>query len=114
MERSDTHHDPNDGDGFREALNPSYDLLPDGLFEMPDGLFPKLSILRLGRERKLSAVRLAMEHGAKARRAAKCNPPSLLRYNRYAALTRPTNLPDGQISKNLSSPLCKNISVFQK
>jgi hypothetical protein len=30
VERSDTHHDPNDGDGFREALNPSYDLLPDG------------------------------------------------------------------------------------
>jgi hypothetical protein len=26
----DTHHDPNDGDGFREALNPSNDLLPDG------------------------------------------------------------------------------------
>jgi hypothetical protein len=26
-----------DGDGFREALNPSYDLLPDGLFDLPDG-----------------------------------------------------------------------------
>jgi hypothetical protein len=26
----DTHHDPNDGDRFREALNSSYDLLPDG------------------------------------------------------------------------------------
>jgi hypothetical protein len=26
----DTHHDPNGGDGFREALNPSDDLLPDG------------------------------------------------------------------------------------
>jgi hypothetical protein len=54
-----------------------------------------------------------MEHGAKARRAAKCNPPSLLRYNRYAALTRPTNLPDGQISKNLSSLFCKNILIFR-
>ena len=27
---------------------------------------------------------------------------------------RSTGLPDGQISKNLSSPLCKNISVFPK
>jgi hypothetical protein len=32
----------------------------------------------------------------------------------YAALTRPTNLPVGQISKNLSSPVRKNISVFPK
>jgi hypothetical protein len=30
VERSDTHHVPADGDGFREGLNPSYDLLPDG------------------------------------------------------------------------------------
>jgi hypothetical protein len=30
VERSDTHRDPNDGDGLREALNPSYDLLPGG------------------------------------------------------------------------------------
>ena len=30
VERSDTHHGLNDGDGFREALNPSYDPLPDG------------------------------------------------------------------------------------
>jgi hypothetical protein len=37
VERSDTHHVPADGDGFREGLNPSYDLLPDGLFELPDG-----------------------------------------------------------------------------
>src|ERR1700676_881902 len=53
---SDTHHDLDGRDGFRGKLNPSCDLLPDGLF----------------------------------------------------------NLPDGQISKNLSSPFCKNISVFQK
>jgi hypothetical protein len=26
-----------DGDGFREGLNPSYDLLPDGLFDCPTG-----------------------------------------------------------------------------
>ena len=37
MERSDTHHVLDDGDGFREGLNPSYDLLSDGLFELPDG-----------------------------------------------------------------------------
>ena len=37
MERSDTHHVLDDGDGFREALNPSYDLSPDGLFDLPDG-----------------------------------------------------------------------------
>jgi len=37
VERSDTHHVPDDGDGFREGLNPSYDLLPDGLSELPDG-----------------------------------------------------------------------------
>jgi hypothetical protein len=30
------------------------------------------------------------------------------------AAIRLTDLPDGQISKNLSSPVCKNISVFQK
>jgi len=28
--------------------------------------------------------------------------------------TRHLMVPDGQISKNLSSPLCKNISVFPK
>jgi hypothetical protein len=32
VERSDTHHVLGDGDGFREGLNPSYDLLPEGLF----------------------------------------------------------------------------------
>ena len=37
VERSDTHHVPDDGDGFREGLNPSYDLLPDGLSDWPDG-----------------------------------------------------------------------------
>jgi hypothetical protein len=26
-----------DGDWFREALNPSCDPLPDGLFDLPDG-----------------------------------------------------------------------------
>jgi hypothetical protein len=26
-----------DGDGFREALNPSWNPLPDGLFDVPDG-----------------------------------------------------------------------------
>ena len=30
------------------------------------------------------------------------------------ARAQPILLPDGQISKNLSSPVCKNISVFQK
>src|SRR3984893_14311171 len=30
------------------------------------------------------------------------------------AIVPDTNLPDGQISKNLSSPICKNISVFPK
>jgi hypothetical protein len=39
VERSDTHHVQDNGDGFREGLNPSYDLLPDGLFDLPDGLF---------------------------------------------------------------------------
>jgi hypothetical protein len=34
---SDTHHVLDNGDGFREALNPSCDLLPDGLFDLPDG-----------------------------------------------------------------------------
>jgi hypothetical protein len=29
VERSDTHHVLDDSDGFREGLNPSYDLLPD-------------------------------------------------------------------------------------
>jgi hypothetical protein len=33
----DTHHGSNDGDGFREAFNPSYDPLPDGLVDLPDG-----------------------------------------------------------------------------
>ena len=33
---SDTHHAPDDGDGFRVGLNPSYDL-PDGLIDLPDG-----------------------------------------------------------------------------
>jgi hypothetical protein len=51
----DTHHVRDDRDRFREALNPSWDLLPDGLLD----------------------------------------------------------LPDGQISKNLSSPLCKNILIFR-
>src|SRR3984893_7029517 len=37
VERSDTHHVPDGGDGFRGGLNPSYDLLPDGLSEWPDG-----------------------------------------------------------------------------
>jgi hypothetical protein len=30
------------------------------------------------------------------------------------AIVPDANLPDGQISKNLSSPFCKNISVFPK
>jgi hypothetical protein len=34
---SDTHHDVDDRDGFREALKPSYDLLPGGQFDLPDG-----------------------------------------------------------------------------
>src|ERR1700722_7273443 len=34
---SDTHHIVDDRDGFREALNPSRDLLPDGLVALPDG-----------------------------------------------------------------------------
>jgi hypothetical protein len=29
---------PSDGDGFREALNSSYDLLPDGQISSPCGL----------------------------------------------------------------------------
>jgi hypothetical protein len=33
---SDTHHALDHGDGFREALNPSCDLLPDELFDVPD------------------------------------------------------------------------------
>jgi hypothetical protein len=33
----DTHHVPDDSDGFREGLNPSCDLLLDGLSELPDG-----------------------------------------------------------------------------
>ena len=37
MERSDTHHGLSDGDGFRETLNPSSDLAPDELFDLPDG-----------------------------------------------------------------------------
>jgi hypothetical protein len=38
---SDTHHVLDDRDGFREALNPSCDLLPDGLFDLPDGQISK-------------------------------------------------------------------------
>src|ERR1700738_2379991 len=34
---SDTHHDLDGRDGFRGKLNPSCDLLPDGLFNLPDG-----------------------------------------------------------------------------
>ena len=34
---SDTHHDVDHRDGFREALKPSYDLLPGGQFDLPDG-----------------------------------------------------------------------------
>ena len=41
VERSDTHHVRDDRDGFREALNPSYDRLPDGLFDLPDGQISK-------------------------------------------------------------------------
>src|SRR6202022_4718897 len=34
-------------DGFREALNPSYDLLPDGLFDLPDGQISDSAIICL-------------------------------------------------------------------
>src|SRR5260221_12630354 len=34
---SDTHRVLDDRDGFRGKLNPSCDLLPDGLFNLPDG-----------------------------------------------------------------------------
>ena len=34
---SDTHHVVDDRDGFREALKPTYDLLPGGQFDLPDG-----------------------------------------------------------------------------
>jgi hypothetical protein len=34
---SDTHPVVNDRNGFGEALDPSRDLLPDGLFDLPDG-----------------------------------------------------------------------------
>jgi hypothetical protein len=42
VERSDTHHVLDDGDGLREVLNPSYNLLPDGLFGCPTGKSPKV------------------------------------------------------------------------
>jgi hypothetical protein len=42
VERSDTHH-VDDSDGFREGLNPSYDL-PDGLFDLPDGQISELAV----------------------------------------------------------------------
>jgi hypothetical protein len=34
----------NDGDGFREALNRSCDLSPDGLFDLPDGQISDLPV----------------------------------------------------------------------
>jgi hypothetical protein len=37
VERSDTHYVLDNGNGLREGLNPSYDLLPDGLFDCPTG-----------------------------------------------------------------------------
>src|SRR6202022_1854928 len=37
-----------------------------------------------------------------------------VRLDYVRAIVPDTNLPDGQISKNLSSPICKNISVFPK
>jgi hypothetical protein len=44
MERSDTHHGLSDGDGFRETLNPSSDLAPDELFDLPDGQITELPV----------------------------------------------------------------------
>jgi hypothetical protein len=41
---SDTHHVLDDHDGFREALDPSCDPLPDGLFDLPDGQISDLPV----------------------------------------------------------------------
>jgi hypothetical protein len=43
----DTHHVLDDSDGFREALNPSYDLLPDGRFNLPDGQITDSAVICL-------------------------------------------------------------------
>src|ERR1700694_4106144 len=102
VERSDTHHVLNEGDGFREGLDPSCasvsstgwcggdfspSLRADGSRECaPD-------------DRLREAIHLD------ARQAWIASSASLL------AMTAMQKLPDGQISKILSSPICKNISL---
>jgi hypothetical protein len=44
VERSDTHRVLNNVDGFRKALNPSYALSPDRLFDLPDRLAGDMAV----------------------------------------------------------------------